>query len=273
MDAVPWWWLVGAVAAAQVLAEVPRRWLARLAAGARRDSSVLVELRVRLRAAEDAERRGRLAAGAAGLCRGRRRARWRLAAGYPVLALLWGGAQAACWHWQVNADWGGGTEGGGTGSDDRVAVVAAVAGGVLLVLLWAVLRFAREPAALDRAVAHLVYLSVGTVLVAAVMRADGPAGTTACVLVVAFSPAVRRVVATAARRAPRRPLQAEARTVVDEIDPPAPPKATPPAPRRNGREGNGQAPKGRPAPVPRSHPLIDLLPQTDLVIDPPRPGP
>ncbi|MFD0415570.1 hypothetical protein [Streptomyces sp. NPDC127108] len=305
MDLNPGWWLVLAVAAAQLLAEVVRRAMDGAAADALRFAAAAAELRRRADTS-DSTTRGAELTGHAHRLRGlRRRARRRRAAGWLLLTAVWAGSQAACWLWDVNERWAE----PGRWDEDVVVGIAVVGPAVALLALWATARLAGRPAALDRSVAFLVYVAAGALLVAGPAGADGAAeGTTASVVVIAVSPVVRRVVATVPRRAGPVPLSAEATALVDTIDPPARPvpqgtaawgppgtrPRTPSAtrtdtlpdiplgsvpgpttvkPRRtpkNSRSGPRQT-FGHPPPA-HGYPMIDVVPLADLSFGAPRPG-
>lgn len=241
----PGWWLVLAVAAAQLLAEVVRRAMGGAAADTLRFAAAAAELRRRADTSGSTTRGAELAGHAHRLRGLRWRARRRRAAGWLLLTAVWAGSQAACWLWDVNARWAEPRR-----WDEDVVVGLAVGGpAVLLVALWATARIAGQPAALDRSVAFLVYVAAGALLVAGLAGADGAAeGTTASVVAIAASPLVRRVVATVPRRPGRVPLDAEATALVDTIDPPA----------RLGPHGTAAGTPSGAAPAPRSDTLPDI---------------
>ncbi|WJV50565.1 hypothetical protein [Streptomyces flavofungini] len=308
MDVTPGWWLVLAVAAAQLLAEVVRRAMDGAAADAQRFGAAAAELRRRADTSGSTTRGAELAGHAHRLRGLRWRARRRRAAGWLLLTAVWAGSQTACWRWDVNARW---TE--ARHWDEDVLVGIAVGGpAVALLALWATARIAGQPAALDRSVAFVVYVAAGALLVAGAAGADGAAeGTTASAVVIAASPVVRRVVATVPRRAGPVPLSAEAAALVDTIDPPArlphgAPPATPfpaasvrrsdtlpdiplgslahsfrmpppaPAPTPAKPLGTPESSWSRqgfgPAPPAHGYPMIDLLPWAGLRRGGPPPG-
>lgn len=278
----PGWWLVLGVAAVQLLAEVVRRAMDDAAADARRFAAARAELRRRADTSGSTARAAELTEQARRLHGLRRRARRRRATGWLLLTVVWAGSQAACWLWDVNAGWAEPRH-----WDEDIVVGLALAGPpAVLLALWATARIAGQPAALDRSVAFLVYVTAGALLVAGPAGAEDAAeGTTASVVVIAASPLVRRVVATVPRRAGPVPLSAEASALVESIDPPArlvphgtatatsrpgPVPVTPRRPPQTGRSRQDQ-PLRKPAPA-RGYPMIDLLPWADLSIGGPRPG-
>ncbi|KUF18220.1 hypothetical protein [Streptomyces silvensis] len=233
----PGWWLVAAVVAAQLLAEAPRHAMDTAATDVRRYTAAAGELRRRRTRAGGESARGVYLAARIRELRGlRARARRRHATLWLLLAVVWAGSQAACWGWDVNARWDVPRQ-----VDESVVGGLALGVPVLVVLaLWLGGRAAGAPAALDRAVAQLVYPAAGALLVASAAEADGPEGTTASVVVIAVSPLVRRVLVTPWRRAERTPLSESAAALVRSVDPHAGATPYPPA-----------APVPPPGPVPR----------------------
>ncbi len=225
----PGWWLVAFVAAGQLVAELPRRWVERSLAEARRNRRAAIESRQRLRGRravplaeqeraalrEDVlERRGEA-----------RRARLRGAAGWTALALIWITAQFAALYWDVNAQ--------GPSYRENEIVLGALAtmtlGGLLL---WWALDRAGEEAAFERAVAQVAYQGVAFVGLYTLIYLNstdrlppqllGEVATPTIVsaLLVTVSPLVRRLIVTLVR--PARGTPAGAGEAAKQAVPPDP---------------------------------------------------
>ncbi|MEV5407533.1 hypothetical protein AB0K60_01675 [Thermopolyspora sp. NPDC052614] len=254
----PGWWLIAVVVAGQLVAELPRRWVERNLAEARRKRRAAIEARRRLRGRRAVplterertelrddmlERRGEA-----------RRARLRGAAGWTVLALTWIAAQFAVLHWKVNAS------ALPFGDHDAVFLGAAAAMALCGLALWWALDRAGDEAAFDRAVAQVAYQVVAGLAIYLTVRL-GATGvlssqvvgevsppTTASALLITLSPLLRRILVTLVRPA-RRPA-AEARNADGQAAPSQP--LTPPGRKRPQTTGNPDS--SMPPPEPTGQP-------------------
>ncbi len=174
---------------------------------------------------------------------------WCRAAGASAaLTAVWLGAQAGAWRWHLNAGWEGLPD---LDAKELWTVVAASAAACLL-LLWSALRRSGDSAALERAVALLLLIAVGSAGAAVFAYAvlGVPVGAVASlptgisILVIALSPLLYRIIV--ATWAPRRerPLPSDVHELLSTLDLP--------------KLDNG------PEKAPR--PLIDVVPRAELTI-------